>query len=120
MSVTIAEILHYAADHCLDETFDSTRVRFVSGDPHLYSCNAIHAAARELMQPGLVIVSSAGHYVYAPDTVKILVRIETGLVNLGLNINSLKSFNDVPRSMRQQARYAWLKFCAMLAEEQGV
>lgn len=105
---TIAEILHYAADYCLiatqNEYFSSNAARL---QKMKYSCNAIDEAVCRLRA-----------------TKATAVRIRTGLTNLGLDVKAGKAWPEDLSENRfneiQQQRYAWLKFCALLAEEQGV
>jgi hypothetical protein len=47
-------------------------------------------------------------------------RIRRGLRNLGLDPGSEHAFSEFKEGPERQAvRYAWLKFCAQLAREQG-
>jgi len=115
--ITIAEILHYAADYCLyDDYYEFLYNWYPNGEKQLRSCWAIRTATE--------------HF----GVTKLLIeRIMIGLRNLGLDpsnpemfpssVDSVKfpSSNDPVRFHEiQQQRYAWLKFCALLAEEQGV
>jgi hypothetical protein len=68
-----------------------------AGEPTSYSCEAIYEADAVLWP-----------------------RICKGLSEMGLVPHSVTQFEDVPPDERQAARYAWLKFAAMIAEEQGV
>lgn len=94
---TIAEVLHLAADTFLwpGGVYCST------DDDNVFSCFAIERAAKHLQTR------------YGP--------IKIGLRRMGLCTDSANEFNEFPRgTKRQAARYAWLKFAAMIAEEQGV
>ena len=97
--VTIADVLHYAADECLWEgeiILGLTNKRY-------FSCGAIIDA--------LVSLKCWHH----------LNSIEEALVVLGLNIESTSAFSEFDTAIESQcARYNWLKFVALLAEEQGV
>src|SRR5574337_1979809 len=98
---TIAEVLHEAADVYLPANWE--------GDSlwgH-FSCNAIQRAL-EVMVPDI------------DENSDLYDRIRTGLSRLGLKTHSDKEFGEFNRFERQEVRYAWLKFAAMLAEEQGV
>ena len=104
MKPTIADIFHYAADHCL---WDGR----VSNSLHYFSCFALSEAIKEF----------AGHHpgTRSFDAYDSIICI--GLSELGLDCNSVGAFREFTTNpARQGARYAWLKFCAMLAEEQGV
>jgi len=56
------------------------------------------------------------------DRNELLRRVFKGLEAMGCPINSSDAFDDreVFSPESQQTRYAWLKFAAMIAEEQGV
>lgn len=98
---TIAEILHYAADVCLWDGI--TSVHWPDADPA--SCCAIGSACVAL------IPKFSEEYFY---------RIDAGLRNMGLNTDDVNFLTFQRGPKRQGARYAWLKFAAMIAEEQGV
>ena len=106
MSITIAEILHYAADNCLA----AERYEYWSngGRKEKYSCYAVEEAYFKLH----------GY----EDFDKDIARIQTGLKNMGCPISSINALGDAGTFIEenQQARYAWLKFAAAMAEEQGV
>jgi hypothetical protein len=94
---TIAEVLHRAADEFL---WDGESQRTWDSD-YLYSCDAIFA--------GLNLPAN------------IRTRIKLGLIEMGLDAEDFYHFDDFRAGpQRQGARYAWLKFAAMIAEEQGV
>ena len=104
---TIAEILHYAADNCLYADYHEHIYDWYPDTKRKYSCDAIRLATEHF---GV--------------TASMLGRIMKGLQNLGLDTGSTGAFlatldpylfNEI-----QQQRYSWLKFCALLAEEQGV
>lgn len=99
---TIAETLHYAADECLwDGRWDGRSRGHISK----YSCDAVHLAAFDL---GLSECKRKAMF--------------TGLRRMGVDTRGLLQFSDFVNDSRraQGARYAWLKFAAMIAEEQGV
>lgn len=96
--IKISEIIHLAADKYLSE--------FKNGFDH-YSCIAIRHAAEELI----------GNLDSREDTLNI---IDCGLIELGVDTEGFHEFDDIPEEHRQATRYQWLKFCALLAEEQGV
>jgi hypothetical protein len=89
---TIAEVLHYAADNFLANSGIPSR------GTHYYSCLAVKKSARILRVPSY--------------------QIMIGLRNMGVDPASIVEFSDVRDT--QGARYLWLKFAALIAEEQGV
>jgi hypothetical protein len=95
----ISEILHLAADEYLWTGY--------SKDPRnlsIYSCFAIDLAIDDLD----LSASRTG-------------KLFKGLGEMGLDIGSITAFEEFRYGpQRQAARYAWLKFAAMIAEEQGV
>ncbi len=91
---TIAEVLHYAADNFLWHP-ENGENKF---EP---SCSAIYWACENLQ------ISR-----------KQREKIFKGLQNMGLDTSVFDEF--IPGAARQGARYAWLKFAALIAEEQGV
>jgi hypothetical protein len=99
----ISEILHLAADKYLwdgSSGFFHPNGRYWTEE---YTCNAVGAAIQDL---NAWYMESATF---------------GGLVNMGVNTGSsfeFKEYKDDPQ--RQSARYNWLKFAAMIAEEQGV
>ncbi len=106
--VTIADVLHYAADRCLSA--NSALPSWPAGKMR-YSCDAINEACNKLYK-------NAPNWYERQDMVNQTMK---GLRKMGLSTKSLSAFDDIPfGTERQGARYAWLKFCAMLAEEQGV
>ena len=109
---TISEILHRAAD----EFLVSTQEEFDRPDyKQKFSCCAVSAT--------LVAMYEEGRITYN-QRVKIGQQIRQGLRNMGVDVFSTFEFgNNLPgkiRKKQQGARYAWLKFAAMIAEEQGV
>jgi hypothetical protein len=105
MQHSIAEILHYAADKCLASKKEQYWA--YGGNKEKYSCCAVDQAYAEL-----VGFSDEEHY----------SRITEGLSAMGCPTDSTSAFNDegIFVAENQQARYAWLKFAAMMAEQQGV
>ena len=102
--VTIAEVLHYAADHTLPTT---SNWHCAGG----YSCDAMREALHHFYPCHL-------------DQNKWDARhdqIIEGLKALGCNTRTIFEFNEFSNlDERQGARYLWLKFAALMAEEQGV
>lgn len=105
---TIAEIIHLAADEFL---WDGRNIGIhEKDDNNVFSCLAIeHAVFKLADQIG------DERYEWAHD---MLDRIEEGLIEMGLDVTKGWLFLDVKDP--QACRYAWLKFAAMIAEEQGV
>jgi len=99
MSTKISKILHLAADRYLSPSTDTGASK--------YSCDAIAFACDELLSKH-------------SDPFYIERIIKTGLFELGLDPRGLHEFDDIPEKHRQATRYQWLKFCALLAEEQDV
>lgn len=103
--ITIAQILHLAADKYL-----------YSGSGQVlnfYSCCAIQSALSGFLIRGKLTIS---------ESKELERRIFKGLKNMGLNPSATNQFGEFATFSResQGARYAWLKFAAMIAEEQGV
>jgi hypothetical protein len=93
--MTIAKLLHRAADRHLSST-DS-----YGWDKEVESCSAVIVAAQKMDVD------------YRP--------VWRELEKMGVNTRSIRQFEEFPPGPeRQAARYAWLKFAAMIAEEQGV
>lgn len=112
-NVKISEILHLAADKYLFDGKSDYISRWDNKLGHVkqYSCDAVNRALDELVP-----------FAQFWDTRQC---IHKGFKELGLDAESFVAFSefaemDSPNEASQGARYAWLKFCAMLAEEQGV
>lgn len=109
--IKISEVLHLAADEYLAQGIDDETWH----GPYQYSCCAIEKALAKILQNP---VPATFHRHYS--------IIKQGLRNLGLeNLSSVEAFKEFenfydPTPESQGARYMWLKFCALLAEEQGV
>lgn len=108
---TIAEILHYAADKKLASKEEQCWNR--GGSKEKFSCCAVDEAVWDLYNR------------YEPyDIVRddFIACIRKGLEAMGCPIKSLDAFDDEGEFVaeNQQARYSWLKFAAIIAEEQGV
>ena len=111
-SVTIAEILHYAADNKLASKESQWWNR--GGNKEKYSCCAVSEAVWELW--------SNDKIVFEGKRAELINRCTEGLKAMGCPTRSMDAFDDRGQFVaeNQQARYAWLKFAAMMAEEQGV
>jgi hypothetical protein len=106
---TISEILHIAADNHLAVKESETWNR--GGNKEKFSCCAMHEAVIDLSRT------------FTFDEIdEVVCRIIEGLEEMGCPTNSLDAFDDNGefKEENQQIRYAWLKFAAIIAEEQGV
>jgi hypothetical protein len=109
MKYTIAEILHYAADNKLANK--ETKYWARGGNKEKFSCCAMEEAVYDL------------HRTFSADEIdEMISRIRYGLKEMGCPVDSIDAFDDCGKfnAENQQARYAWLKFAATMAEEQGV
>lgn len=109
--VKISEVLHLAADKYLASDY----VEYIDTDKSRFSCCAVEGVLDDLLvEEGIINIKQ---YTNLWDT------IHEGFENLGLDTGSLHAFEEFEKGEvteeSQGARYAWLKFCAMLAEEQG-
>lgn len=105
---TIADVLHYAADKCL--AYDR---RFTAdGMKEKFSCLAVTEAIYQLE------CSLDGDSLYD--------RVFDGLKAMGCDISNdtlFMKYGDQPDNVNetvQGMRYMWLKWAALMAEEQGV
>jgi len=106
--VTIAEVLHLAADEFLWVGNDC----YFSTTFNTASCLAINEAIESLFPIEFPIENS--------QSSMMRETIMQGLENMGLDVDNINFGSFRYGSDRQGARYAWLKFAAMIAEEQGV
>ena len=111
-SVTIAEILHIAADKKLASKEEQCWNR--GGTKEKFSCCAVSEAVWELWNNDKIVSEC--------ERDDLINRTSKGLEAMGCPVNSMEAFNDNGefKAENQQARYAWLKFAAIIAEEQGV
>lgn len=111
---TIADVLHLAADKHL-----IAKSRHNEG-PHKerFSCSAVEEA----------IFCLTGD-LYGGDSMALLRRVIAGLKAMGCNTGShtlFRKYGDKPNEYSyinpevQGMRYMWLKWAALMAEEQGV
>ena len=109
---TISEILHIAADKHL--AVKESEQEYRSGNKEKFSCCAVSETVWNLWNENK-IVSRSEHD-------ELIARCSEGLKAMGCPTDSLDAFNDHGefKEENQQARYAWLKFAAIIAEEQGV
>ena len=111
---TVADVLHYAADKCL-----IAHSRYGEGyGKEKFSCGAVEEAIYRL----------TGCYNIG-ESALLRRRVVTGLKAMGCNTGSSTLFRkhgDVPFDYQvinhkvQGMRYMWLKWAALMAEEQGV
>lgn len=104
--VKISEVLHLAADKYLA----SDHTEYIDTYKSRFSCCTVSKALDELNTKAKVWL----------ETHEAILK---GFENLGLDTGSRRAFEEFEKGIvteeSQGARYAWLKFCAMLAEEQG-
>jgi hypothetical protein len=122
MEFLISDVLHTAADECLADK-EST-YWFTEGHRRIkslekYSCCAIELALQKLYEKKFGVGCDS----YAVTKAEKDVIFE-GLRNMGLNTNSINSFPPATgfkliNKKSQQMRYFWLKWAALMAEEQG-
>ena len=112
MKYTIAEILHLAADTKLASKEEQCWNR--GGTKEKFSCCAMSEAVWKLWNEGKIECCS--------ERDDLINRCLEGLKAMGCPTDSLDAFNDNREffAENQQARYAWLKFAAIIAEEQAV
>ena len=110
---TIADVLHLAADKCL-----VAHVRYSEGgNREKFSCCAIAEAIYQIH----------GAY-YGYESSQLRRRVVEGLKNMGCNTGShtlFRKYGDpadygAVNHEVQGMRYMWLKWAALMAEEQGV
>lgn len=108
----ISTILHDAAD--------------IYYRPGQFSCNTIALAITKGQCCVFTRLASSqlGYAKYGtPSQKRMAQRIKIGLENMGLETHSSNQFDDFgdgDSDERFAARYNWLKFAALIAEEQGV
>ena len=104
--VKISEVLHLAANKYLAGYY----AEYIYTNKNRFSCRAVCGALDELITDAEVWLA-------------IHEEIFKGFENLGLDTESIRAFEEFEAEIlteeSQGARYAWLKFCAMLYEEQG-
>ena len=76
-----------------------------------FSCRAFWAAVDD---------AKCSHEISSEEWRLLCDQFQRGMEALGLDWGSFYAFDDVPVETRQATRYQWMKFCALLAEEQGV
>jgi hypothetical protein len=111
---TVADVLHLAADKCL-----VAHSRYSEGvGKERFSCCAIEEA----------IFRITGN-VYGGESGELRRRVHAGLRNMGCNTGSMTLFKKYGDNINdfsainhevQGMRYMWLKWAALMAEEQGV
>jgi len=95
----ISEILRDAADRYL---WDGSR-----GGHQVFSCGAVENVLNDM--------TNLEDYAYAYHHTFLFLK------ELGVNIHSEYEFDEVPRGeIRQCARFLWLDFAALVAEDEGL
>jgi hypothetical protein len=110
MAVKISNVLHLAADEFLAHEWTDIHRSPDEGTRCTYSCGAINVACNHL--------EVSAH---------LRTNLIRGIKRMGVGVRSFTEFDDVAVGLpyaesfkrRQEARYAWLKFAAHIAEEQG-
>ena len=96
----LSTMLHRGADKYLS-----------ANDPYNgFSCRAFWKATDDAYYEGEISITEWNI---------LCEQFQQGMEALGLNWGSFHAFDDVYLDYRQAARYQWMKFCALLAEEQG-
>jgi hypothetical protein len=106
---SIAQILHVAADKHL--AAKPSEYWSNGGRKEKFSCCAMHEAVISLNRT------------FTTSEIEVVIdRISEGLKAMGCPVDSVDAFDDSGdfSAENQQARYTWLKFAAIIAEEQGV
>ena len=119
----ISDILHDAADNELahnQETYWCSSVPTRKASLERFSCCAIENALTNFLYKKYVTLSWCDR-----DTIRedILADIKVGLEAMGLDTDSTRAFGEEPTNISpdiQGQRYFWLKWAALMAEEQGV
>lgn len=102
----ISDILHNAADHHLS---DGTKYDYWNNNK--FSCCAVEVS----IENSIDTLNICGRdYMIFND------QVFSGLRELGCDTGSLSLFTHLKPKEQQQARYFWLKWAALQAEEQGV
>jgi len=110
---TIAYVLHFAADKCL-----VAHNRYNEGRREKYSCCAVEEAIYRITGT-----------IYSDESEALHSRVKAGLKAMGCDTYSMdlfKQYGDNPNDYSavnhevQGMRYMWLKWAALMAEEQGV
>jgi hypothetical protein len=125
MKINVAELLHLAAD----EHLTHNRENYWPIDKPIesrekYSCCAIGAALDEIIDELRCNGFKDSRFALYE---KIVGLVHKGLEKMGCDVGSTSLFPDAldggPTSVNfqsQQDRYFWLKWAALMAEEQGV
>jgi hypothetical protein len=119
----ISDILHDAADNELahnQETYWLCDGDIRKASRERFSCCAIDNALTNFLYKKYADLSWCDR-----DTIRedILGDIREGLEAMGLDTDSTRAFGEEPANISsdiQGQRYFWLKWAALMAEEQGV
>lgn len=106
----ISEVLHFAADECLSED-GIVRLKPNGFHTDRFSCCAVEQAIDTLCRPTM-------------DKYTLEANIFKGLQNMGCDTGSASLFKEYGDTIMgnpdvQGMRYFWLKWAALMAEEQG-
>ena len=119
MKINVAELCHDAADNHLALTDSEYWMR--GGTKEKFSCCAVDAALNKFIgAKGYNMRKNFEKYEALIDS------IHDGLNNMGCNTGSISLFEDPVQGVAycleqsQHNRYFWLKWAALMAEEQGV
>lgn len=119
----ISDILHDAADKELahnQQTYWCCSGNMRTASLERFSCCAIDNAAANFLDKQY---PSLGWEIKADIRDDIMADIHKGLEAMGLDVQSTRAFGNEPDDVShdiQGQRYFWLKWAALMAEEQGV
>ena len=131
--VLISDILHDAADIFLRYNIHDTAPRYqlMYTGGHLIGKYSLQKSVAEAERFSCCAVDAAIAYNFGlerwcDDTEKLSKKVKQGLRNMGCPTGSSTAFSKYGDDWRfdnfnvQGMRYMWLKWAAMMAEEQGV
>ena len=119
----ISDILHDAADNELahnQETYWCSDNATRKASLERFSCCAIDNAVSKFLNKKYPDMNWMHRDAFRED---IFEDIKKGLETMGLDVNSTRAFGKEPDNLCpeiQGQRYFWLKWAALMAEEQGV
>lgn len=120
VKINVSELLHNAADNHLALVDSQYWIR--GGSKEKYSCSAVNLALDTMLK-------SEGYVIHENHTKyeKLVSKIFGGLAEMGCETGSIALFADPYAGgfgycleESQHNRYFWLKWAALMAEEQGV
>lgn len=114
---TYAEILHCAADNCL---WDGSKRTLQDDSIKMYSCIAIDEAVDRLLIHHIDNNTLGSRVLRHQQWYRRGDAIKEWLRKMGVDPGSNMEFDSIRWGRAQQsARYLWLKFAAMIAEEEN-